>query len=281
MTDRAGNDGQSFLADWRRWRAHREELLTAPYGPLSPAGMGWLDETPRPVPGAPGRWSQQDGKVILALVASENPRHDGRELNPAGVAGTTTVALPVPDAGGYAVEDGDARVEIVRRGDRTLVRPRRPDNAAALGYTVTPTFDPDPDWVVAAEFHRYDEPRTVTVGAVWPGLTHRFTAVGDLVFSREGTRHTLQAFATGERSVVQIIFTDATSGRTTWRDNRQVTATVSEDGVRAGIDFNRAVNFPVAYTGHATCPLPPDGNRLAIEVTAGEKTPEHRTQQKN
>ena len=39
------------------------------------------------------------------------------------------------------------------------------------------------------------------------------------------------------------------------------------------IDFNRATNLPCAYTDHATCPLPPAGNRLPVAVEAGEKKP--------
>jgi uncharacterized protein (DUF1684 family) len=37
------------------------------------------------------------------------------------------------------------------------------------------------------------------------------------------------------------------------------------------IDFNRAYNPPCVFTPFATCPLPPDGNRLAIRVEAGER----------
>jgi len=37
------------------------------------------------------------------------------------------------------------------------------------------------------------------------------------------------------------------------------------------IDFNQAINPPCMFTPYATCPLPPPKNRLAIEVTAGEK----------
>ena len=39
------------------------------------------------------------------------------------------------------------------------------------------------------------------------------------------------------------------------------------------IDFNRTVNLPCAFTGYATCPLPPTENRLAVAVAAGERSP--------
>jgi hypothetical protein len=37
------------------------------------------------------------------------------------------------------------------------------------------------------------------------------------------------------------------------------------------IDFNKAYNPPCAFTEFATCPLPPDQNKLKVMVTAGEK----------
>lgn len=45
-------------------------------------------------------------------------------------------------------------------------------------------------------------------------------------------------------------------------------------GGRTVIDFNRATNPPCAFTPYATCPLPPAENRLAVEITAGERAPE-------
>lgn len=37
------------------------------------------------------------------------------------------------------------------------------------------------------------------------------------------------------------------------------------------LDLNQANNPPCAYTPYATCPLPPQGNRLAFRIPAGEK----------
>ena len=37
------------------------------------------------------------------------------------------------------------------------------------------------------------------------------------------------------------------------------------------LDFNRAVNFPAAFSAWATCPRPPAANHLAAAIRAGEK----------
>jgi uncharacterized protein (DUF1684 family) len=41
------------------------------------------------------------------------------------------------------------------------------------------------------------------------------------------------------------------------------------------LDFNKAYNPPCAFTPYATCPLPPQENRLAVRIEAGEKTYGH------
>jgi uncharacterized protein (DUF1684 family) len=37
------------------------------------------------------------------------------------------------------------------------------------------------------------------------------------------------------------------------------------------VDFNRAVNPPCSFTPFATCPTPPESNRLPFAVLAGER----------
>ena len=36
------------------------------------------------------------------------------------------------------------------------------------------------------------------------------------------------------------------------------------------LDFNKAYNPPCAFTPYATCPLPPEQNRLTVRIEAGE-----------
>ena len=72
------------------------------------------------------------------------------------------------------------------------------------------------------------------------------------------------------------LFTDATSGVTTYGACRSLfVAAPAEDGAVL-LDFNRATNLPCAYTDLATCPLPPADNRLAVAIEAGELLPYER-----
>ncbi len=75
---------------------------------------------------------------------------------------------------------------------------------------------------------------------------------------------------------LSVLFTDQTSGKTTYAANRSLTIAAPGPDGTVSLDFNRAVNLPCAYTDLATCPLPPAENRLPVPVEAGEKTPTER-----
>ena len=70
-----------------------------------------------------------------------------------------------------------------------------------------------------------------------------------------------------------MIFTDDTSGVTTYPGARVLSIDAPDPGATVTLDFNRAANLPCAFTDYATCPVAPAENRLAIAVEAGEKNP--------
>ena len=68
-----------------------------------------------------------------------------------------------------------------------------------------------------------------------------------------------------------LVFADLTSGHESYGAGRFLYAPMPDAQGRVVLDFNRAYNPPCAFTAYATCPLPPDSNRLGLAVTAGEK----------
>ena len=87
-------------------------------------------------------------------------------------------------------------------------------------------------------------------------------------------RHPAHPLRTGyTQGSLHVLFTDATSGVTTYPANRSLAVAAPDPDGTVTLDFNRAVNLPCAYTEFATCPLPPAGNRLPVAVEAGEKMP--------
>jgi len=79
-----------------------------------------------------------------------------------------------------------------------------------------------------------------------------------------------------EPGSLPALFTDATSGVTTYPANRSLLLAAPASDGTVVLDFNRAVNLPCAYTDLATCPLPPAENRLPVAMQAGEKIPRER-----
>jgi len=101
-------------------------------------------------------------------------------------------------------------------------------------------------------------------------------APGFVEFEAGGQPQRLTAFDGQAPGSLTLLFSDATSGVTTYAANRSLAvAAPAEDGTVA-LDFNRAVNLPCAFTDLATCPLPPAENHLQVAVEAGEKIPYER-----
>jgi uncharacterized protein (DUF1684 family) len=96
---------------------------------------------------------------------------------------------------------------------------------------------------------------------------------GEVEFEVDGQPFALAAFNGYTPGSLHILFTDATSGVTTYAANRSLRVAAPDADGTVILDFNRAANLPCAYTPFATCPLPPAGNHLPIAVQAGELIP--------
>ena len=71
-----------------------------------------------------------------------------------------------------------------------------------------------------------------------------------------------------------IPFTDATSGQETYESGRYIDLEIKDiTNDKVMVDFNKAYNPYCAYlSGKFNCPIPPAENRLAVAITAGEKS---------
>ena len=264
-------DRSTFEADWAAWHRRHEKLRAHPHGFLAITGRHWLTPEPQRFDDAPGAWSTVAGSVTVTLDDGEELAVDGEPVH-----GTYQFA-PIPERGQVNATAGDAAIEVARRGGHMIVRPRHPDNPLRTGYDGTPAYAPDPHWVIEGRYLPYDAPRDVTVGAVVEGLQHVYEAPGEIEFAVDGQTLRLIAFNGYKPGSLGVLFTDATSGVTTYPANRSLeVAAPGADGtgiLTVILDFNHAVNLPCAYTEFATCPLPPAGNHLPVAVEAGEKLP--------
>lgn len=260
-------DRADFGRAWEAWRRDHEARRADPHGFLAITGLHWLAAEPERIPGVPGAWSTGPDGPVVELVDGEVLTLDGKLLRGIHAFGE------IPERGGLTVAYDGGVAEVAKRGGHDIVRPRRPDHPFLAGYDGTPVYAPHPQWRVPARFVEYATPRRTEVGAAVDGLTHVYESPGYVEFTLRGRTHRLIAFEGYAPGELVVLFTDETSGRTTYTANRTVVVpTPDADGLTV-IDFTRAVNLPCAYTDFATCPLPPAGNHLPIAVEAGERTP--------
>ncbi|ORA31200.1 DUF1684 domain-containing protein [Mycobacterium aquaticum] len=244
----------TFEADWDQWHRERERYFGDPLGWVSLTGLYWLTDEFDTVADLPGRWRADEAAVYVE-----------------GIDGTERLE-PVEGAPGLLVADGDRRIEVIRRTGSVALRVHDPKSPHLLRYHGIPTYPPNESWRVTATFTPYPEQVRVTTGAVVAGLEHHHAAVGVLDFELAGTAHQLVAFA-GRDGGLQVLFTDATSGVTTYPAARSLALAAPDDDGTVTLDFNRAANLPCSFTDYATCPVAPAENRLAVAVEAGEKNP--------
>jgi uncharacterized protein (DUF1684 family) len=257
-------DTGTFVRDWEVWHRDHETKRADAYGFLAITGLHWLTGEPQRFDDAPGAWRTGPEGVTVDLDPAEDLSVDGARLSGRHHFG------PIPERGSVLARSGDAVIEVARRGGNDIVRPRHPNHPTRTAYHGTPTYAPDPRWVLKGIYLPYDESSDVTVGSVVEGLRHVYSSPGEIVF---GDGYRLAAFNGATPGSLHVLFTDATAGVTTYQACRSLSvAEPAPDGTVA-LDFNRAVNLPCAYTEFATCPLPPAGNRLSMAIEAGEKIP--------
>ncbi|MEU7083374.1 DUF1684 domain-containing protein [Streptomyces achromogenes] len=260
-------DRLAFVKEWEEWHRAKEEVLAGPHGFLAITGLHWLGPEPARFDDAPGVWSATGDGVVVELA-------EGEELTVNGTVVRGRYAFgAVPERESRYADWGEARLEVARRGGHDILRPRHPGNPLRTAFRHTPVYAPDPRWVVTGRFLPYDEPRPVTVGAAVEGLEHVYDSPGEVEFELAGARHRLTAFNGSGPGGLMVLFTDATSGVTTYAANRSLYIDAPGPDGTVTLDFNRAGNLPCAYTDLATCPLPPAENRLPVAVEAGERIP--------
>jgi uncharacterized protein (DUF1684 family) len=255
-----------YSDDWADWHAEHERRRSAPHGFLAVTGLHWLSGSPQRFDDAPGEWWSSPGGVTVTL-------RDGEELTLAGrTLGAGAHDLGKVDEEGVTAAFGDATAEIAGRGEGIIVRPRHPENPPRLAYEGTPTFPPSEQWLVPARFVPLAA-RSVSLPTVVDGLLDEDLAVGRVEFSIGDAALRLTVFPGAAPGSLTTLFTDATSGVTTYPASRRLQLPAPAPDGTLTIDFNRATNLPCAYTPFATCALAPPENRLPVAITAGEKKP--------
>jgi uncharacterized protein len=263
-------DPGEFTAAWHAWHTRHVARLADRHGFLAITSLRWLTETPQRFDDAPGAWHTGRDGVTVDLADGEKLVIDGAE------AGGRYSFGMIAERSGVSASWDDAVIEVAKRGGHDIVRPRHPDTPLRLQFAGTPAYPPHPRWVVTGRFARFGKPRPTTIGAAVDGMQHVYDASGQVEFELNGRPLSLTVFPGDDSRSPVVLFTDATSGVTTYAASRVLRLPPPGPDGRIVLDFNRAVNPPRAYTDLATCPLPPPENRLPMAIEAGEKIPYER-----
>lgn len=262
----------------QEWRADRVAALTSDSGWLTLVGLFWLDN------GANSFGRARSNRLVLdhpALPAEAGTfvLADGRvQFSAFRGSGITLGGHPVatvdltPDTRGEptVLESGSLRFFLIERGGKLGIRVRDLDSPRRQHFKPIDYFPIDPRWSIDARFEEYRPHRRLKIINIL-GLEEELDCPGALVFERDGRQWRLDAVleSPGDQTLF-VMFADRTNGDGSYGGGRFLHVPLPRDG-RARVDFNESYNPPCAFNDFATCPLPPDQNRLALRVEAGEK----------
>ena len=283
---------QIEAAQWQQdlaaWRAQRERELAAPDGWLTLVGLEWLK------PGVNSFGSAPDNHVQIRAQA---PEHIGlftvsgkivQLLAPAGGFPPDLTLDGAPAREGPLTLDGPKpstiawhglTLVVLPRGDRFALRIKDAASPTRTGFHGLNWYAPDPRFRVTARWIPFTPPHIEKIPTVI-GATLDLPAPGIAEFTLGGKTLRLEpVIEAGEADKLFFILRDQTSHTTTYGTARFLHAGLPDHGLgqpgQLALDFNRLENPPCAYTPYATCPLPPEQNRLPVALEAGEQRYAH------
>ncbi len=269
----AGADA-AYQQSIEQWRKAYEARLTSDTGWLTVSGLFWLHE------GENRFGSDPLNDIVLPAesfpaVAGSFEYHAGKttvHVNP----GVPLLLKGKPADGAQLKPDNDDDILTIggltlivhASGDRYGIRVRDKNSKVRKEFTGLHWYPIDETYRFTARYVTYDSPKAAEVPNIL-GDMEKVSFKGYVVFSLHGQEYRLDAETT-EKGNLFIVFRDLTSGKETYPAARFLDADPPKDGI-AILDFNHARNPPCAYNPYTTCPLPPPGNRLRVEIPAGEK----------
>jgi uncharacterized protein (DUF1684 family) len=256
----------AFLADVEKWRADRETRLRADDGWLTLVGLFWIEEGVSKIgsdPEADVPLPASLPKELGTITLSKGEAH----FEPApGVALKSTVLHDDNKPNYEVLKLGSVSFYLIERGGRYGIRVKDTNSPARTNFAGLDWYAPDASWSVEAKLT--PAPHKVVFDTE-VGVKEEGDSPGYLEFDRNGQHYKLDAVT--EDGELFLVIRDATSGKTTYAASRFLYAAMPDKDGRTRLDFNKAYNPPCVFTPYATCPLPPQMNRLTTSIEAGEK----------
>ncbi len=258
------------------WREEKERAFRGEESWLSLAGLFWLAEGENRVGNRPDCLVRLPDAAASGEAGAFILRGDQVTFRAAPGAAASWGGAPLdeavmrPDASGSPtkITFGSYTLMLLRRGAHQAIRLWDRNSPRRETYPPRQWFRIDPRYRVTAAFHRYESPRPLLAPDVTGGV-QEMASPGEVAVEVLGRQIRLLASGEEDESLF-LIFADETSGISTYPAGRYLYTAAPVEGT-VEVDFNRAYNPPCAFTPYATCPLPPEGNRLPFPIEAGER----------
>ncbi|MCA9293855.1 MAG: DUF1684 domain-containing protein [Phycisphaerales bacterium] len=272
----AVQDG-AYRKDVDAWHAQRIERLKSDTGWLTLVGLHKLGQGAHTVGSASGSDISIEGapaprigtlEVVgnsVTFVADRlaTVEHDGqrilREQMTTDAEGAPTVLVA-----------GGVRFYVIDRGGDLYLRVKDEHATTLTTFKGIDRYPVEDRWRVQARLLPGTASKIGVPNVL--GQVEASDSPGVLAFELAGQACQLAPTLNSDGSLF-FVFGDPTNGAGTYPAGRFLDADAISDDGTVMLDFNRATNPMCAFTAYATCPLPPDGNTLAIPVEAGEKYP--------
>jgi hypothetical protein len=254
---------RAYISEIDAWHANRIASLKREHGWLSLIAREWLTEGANTVPSF-GVVTLKSGSILFKANSGVSATLGGKPF----VSGTlkTDVDKDGPDK----IISGTKAFVAIKRGNRFAMRMWDSESPVRKNFPGVERYPVSPAWKIEARWEQYDKPKQILLPTIVPGLVDTVSLPGVAVFTVYGIESRLQPVVENPDDDYFFIFSDKTNGAETYGAGRFLYTKPPKDG-KIVLDFNRAINPPCAFTPHATCPLPPEGNSVKGLVEAGEK----------
>jgi uncharacterized protein (DUF1684 family) len=279
LAARATPDAAAEKASVEQWRAERLANLKSDTGWLTLAGLFWLKDGENTFGSGAANALRLDNPALAANAGSfmktgNDVRfiaHDGAGITHDGQPVTQIDLVPDSEGEPTVLESGTLSFFLIERVGRYGIRLRDKANPHRTNFRGLEYFPISTAWVFEARFEPYTPHRKIKITNIL-GMEEDMDAPGAIVFNKDGKEWRLDTLLEDPKDEeLFVMFADATSGKETYGAGRFMYVPLPQNG-RVPLDFNKAYNPPCAFNNFATCPLPPFQNRLALRVTAGEKS---------
>lgn len=157
---------------------------------------------------------------------------------------------------------------LIKRGEKFGIRLRDLNADLVKNFPGIERFPVNEDWKLNAKFVDYMPPKEINIPTII-GTVDVELSPGYVEFEIQNNIYKLDAIKSGDG--LFFVFADLTSGEETYGAGRFLYTDGPDQNKNVILDFNKAYNPPCAFSKYATCPLPPEQNKIKLRITAGEK----------